>query len=712
MLFDEDSVWEDPATKTLERMFPSDFLSLAGFEQVSPTIEQLRNWAADPALVQSILGGSFTQKMGAVGDRNVASLAVLNGLRLVDFARAQQGRLWAQVHQIGLVLPEQLASIGPTANAVIGALVNVMSSEPDMLAEEVAKKAALSFYQIVSSFPIPSTTWQFAMAVVGVGKLALDIFASMRSGSVDRSRSRLPLRSVAGSEDMDAGRINAINAELNGPARDWTVLFQPSYTGRWSIVEIGEPPPREFGFGFVQSNPGDQGTPRGGASMGFMPGTNRVLGLMQQIMGWRTHRDEVDDSDTATWRSVWCNADDVPCGQTPENFRGDKNCRQCITINSIRSTSRGDWREFAGAGWVAGVNSRVTNVGDFLANSTQALAALWNSFTPTNPASCCVDAEGLFVLWHDTFARFFEEDAERLWREHDSYAWRALCSRFFASMMISREDGNVGGVGTLVDWRVGWGDYGKDGIWIGDPPPLAPLHASMSKNDAAAILGIVKTPFGIDDSIWAKAISPAISHLGGVQKRLYESSAVAYLWERQGAHWNPAAGKLRNNWAGKAYEAGLRALLDTPSLLGAVDMRHVVDPEIKKLFVAAGAKPWQIGGQILAPNLPELGGKANPPRANYSGSRPADPITPLSGEWTVLEAPPPPRGGYPGNPIAPVGAVPDLDAIQVARLERDEGRSVTDAVVDGAASAVGAILGTAAVGGAVWVAQRLWRGRR
>src|SRR5690606_13536299 len=116
------------------------------------------------------------------------------------------------------------------------------------------------------------------------------------------------------------------------------------------------------------------------------------------------------------------------------------------------------------------------------------------------------------------------------------------------------------------------------------------------------------------------------------------------LWMDQGAHADPSTGELRQDQFGRAFEDGLRAILNTPRLRDAVHMAHVVDPRIKKLLLDFGAHPWQTGTTIAAPEPSSSDGK--PPRAQTT---PDDsPIRAFTSDWRPPPPLPPLVGGFAG----------------------------------------------------------------
>lgn len=655
MLLDETSIWKNPRTGLWERTFPSDFAP-PGFKSVSPSLEELADWLLDPAIASQLRKGSYIVDRDTFSGLALGRLDVLNALRLVDFARAQEGRLYELVSKIGLIRPEDIQAIAPTAHAMLGGLVSMLQTEPDALAEELARKAAFEFYRALSSFSASINPYVvLAAQVVGLAKQVFESFRAVIVAEADLARARVPIHTYDARKRSDDARVTAMRTVMAG-SRDWTEFFMPPFEGGWTLRQLGEPRPKRqgFGLGMAQPHSGDEFTPSGG--WGVMPGTGRCLDLLQFEPNWRSLRDRQEDRrdarghslpPTANWYSYYCDAKDQGCLQSPDKFAGTKNCRQCIEIDSIRGSTRGDWRKYSHS-----YVSLVVNVGDWLANSTQALTTLWSSFSVSNPATYCIDTGRLYYAWQRVWEQFYDAFIPAAWMARDAYPTRALVSHFAAWSLVSREDGNLGGRGTLLDWRTRkWGANAEDGIHFGPVAPVAPVYSGcpvegpcVSDPDILAIRRIKPTPFLLENSVWAQAIEPAVQRLARVQLAGYATTTCAYLWMDQGAHADPATGELRKDRFGRAFEEGLRAIINTSRLRSAVHMAHVVDPRIKKLLLEAGAQPWQTGTTIAAPEPSSTDGK--PPRARTT---PDDsPIRAFAADWVPPPPSPPLVGGFAG----------------------------------------------------------------
>ncbi len=651
MLLDDTSVWKNPRTGLWERMFPSDFAP-PGFKSVSPSLDELADWLLDPAIASQLRKGSFTVNRDSFTGLAIGQLDVLNALRLVDWARAQEGRIYELVSHVGLIRAEDIQAIAPTAHAMLGSLVGLLQTEPDALAEELAGKAAFEFYKVVSSFSAQINPYvMLAAQIVGLGVQVFESFRSVVAGEADLARARVPLHTYDARKRSDDARVTAMRTVMAG-SRDWTEFYMPPFAGEWALRQLGEPRPKRQGFGLGMAHPhgGEEFSPSGG--WGVMPGTGRCLDLLQLEPNWRSLRDRQEDRrppPSANWYSYYCDAVDEGCLQSPDTFAGTKNCRQCIPIDSIRGSTRGDWREYSHS-----FVSTVVNVGDWLANSTQALTALWTSFSVSNPATYCVDTGRLYFAWQRVWEQFFDAFIPAAWMARDAYPTRALISHFAAWSLVSREDGQLGGRGTLLDWRMRrWGEHQDDGINVGPTAPIAPVYSGCPVEgvcgsmdpDVLAIRRITPTPFLLENSVWKQAIEPAVQRLALVQLAGYKTTTCAYLWMDQGAHADPATGELRKDQFGRAFEEALRAIINTKRLRNAVHMAHVVDPKIKKLLLESGAHPWQTGTGIAAPELPSSDGK--PPRATV---KPDDsPILAFTDDWTPPPGAGPLVGGFAGT---------------------------------------------------------------
>ncbi|HLT35242.1 MAG TPA: hypothetical protein VK034_03130, partial [Enhygromyxa sp.] len=543
-------------------------------------------------------------------------------------------------------------------HAMLGGLIGLLQTEPTALAEELAGKAAFEFYRVLSSFSASINPYVvLAAQVVGLAKQVFESFRAVVVAEADLARARVPIHTFDARKRSDDARITAMRTVMAG-SRDWTEFFMPPFEGEWVLRQLGEARPKRQGFGLGMAIPrsGDEFSATGG--WGVMPGTSRCLDLLQFEPNWRSRRDRQEDrrDPSANWYSYYCDATDDGCLQSPDKFAGTKNCRQCIEIDSIRGSTRGDWREYSHS-----FVSNVINVGDWLANSTQALTALWTSFSVSNPATYCVDTSRLYYAWQRVWEQFYDAFIPAAWMVRDAYPTRALVSHFAAWSLVSREDGDLGGRGTLLDWRVRkWGANAEDGIQWGPVAPVPPVYSGCPVEgpctmdpDVLAIRRIKATPFLLENSVWAQAIEPAVQRLAQVQLAGYRTTTCAYLWMDQGAHADPATGKIRQDQFGRAFDEGLRAILNTPRLRNAVHMAHVVDPRIKKLLLESGAHPWQTGTTIAAPEPSSSDGKPqrarttpddSPIRAFDVAWRPPPPLPPLVGGVagaTKVDAQPP-----------------------------------------------------------------------
>jgi hypothetical protein len=509
------------------------------------------------------------------------------------------------------------------------------------------------------------------------------VFESFRAvvvAEADLARARVPLHTYDARKRSDDARITAMRTIMAG-SRDWTEFFMPPFEGEWALRQLGEPRPKRqgFGLGMAQPHSGDEFTASGG--WGVMPGTSRCLDLLQFEPNWRSLRDDQEDRrdkrghpvpPSANWYSYYCDAEDKGCLQSPDKFAGTKNCRQCIPINSIRHTSRGDWREYSQS-----YISYVVNAGDWLANSTQALTALWSSFAVSNPATYCIDTRRLYYAWQRVWEQYFDAFIPAAWMVRDAYPTRALVSHFAAWSLVWREDGDLGGRGTLLDWRTRrWGENQEEGINYGPKPPVAPVYSGCPVEgscktmmvDALMIRRITPTPFVLDHSVWKQAIEPAVQRLAQVQLAGYRTTTCAYLWMDQGAHADPTTGELRKDQFGRAFDEGLRAILNTARLRDTVHMAHVVDPKIKKLLLEAGAHTWQTGTTIAPPELSSTDGK--PPRAQTTADD--APIRAFASDWKPPPPLPPLVGGFAGGTSAqdvqPPAPIPSSRAPKVAAV--------------------------------------------
>jgi hypothetical protein len=637
MLLDSDSVYEASVTGSLQRVFPPDFPGLVEPFQ-SPTPNQLRQFLSDPAFLRT---GLAVGMVDGLGERALNDKGVLVSLRASDWYRAAKQRIWSLSTKIGIFDDEALAAVPTAANAVIGDLQNLLSADPATLTADIGKQAAFAFFRAMSAFANAPGT--LAISYIASAVQAYSFLETIFAGFKEEARQRLPLPSVEDRVVADRFRIQKMGTDMRS-SRDWTHFFMPTYRGQPRVIEAGEYHPKDkdhrwsFLLGWGEGS--DELTAGGG--FGFQPGTEQILDLLEWPGRWRNSRTH---EDLASWYSYRCNWVDKGCGVTVDNFRGSKDCRQCVSIDEVRSSSRGDHNTWAGLGWDMG--SRAVRVGGWLENSAQACADMWGSLSWRNPAIACFNLPAIYDAWQGLYEDFFEA-MPAFWERYNAHAWRAVISSFAACGLLSQEDGLIGGVGTLLDWRYPkWDRGGQTPIEQSfnlAHPPVPVLHSQLPSGDMA-VRTITPTPFDWRFSVFEQAIRPALESVGRQALALYNSTGVAYLWPDQALHAD-ANGKLRRNQFGDAYEAGLRDLLEGPARYS-VDMRHVVSPEIRQLLLDKGVDQGQIGLGVAPPVLGDL----LPPR--YFGP-PRAPVVGLDGNpFVPPDPPPPPLGGAPGQGTRP-----------------------------------------------------------
>lgn len=648
MLLESDAVYAPSITGNLQRVFPPDFPGLVEPFQ-SPTPETLRKFLSDPAFLKS---GLAKDMVDGLGERAINDKGFLVSLRASDWYRAAKQRIWALSTKIGIFDDATLAAVPMAANAVLGDVQNLLSADPATLTADLGKQAAFAFFRAMSAFANAPGT--LAIGYIASAVQVYSFLETILVGFKDLARERLPLPNVEDRVVADRFRIQKMSNDMRS-SRDWTHFFMPSYRGQPQILEVGDYHPKDtshrWSFLLGWGEGGKELVAAGG--YGFMPGTQQILDVLEWPGRWKNSRTH---ESLASWYSYRCDWVDKGCGVTPENFRGSKDCRQCVSIDAVRATTRGDHNEWAGIGWDLG--TRAVKVGDWLVNSAQACSDLWGSLSWRNPAIACFDLPTIYDAWKKLYEDFFEA-MPSFWERYDAHAWRAVVSSFAACGLISQEDGLIGGVGTLLDWRYPkWDRGGQTPIEKSfglAHPPVPVLHSQLPSGDMA-VRTITPTPFDWRFSVWEQAIRPGLEGVGRQALALYDSTGVAYLWPDQALHAD-ANGKLRRNQFGDAYETGLRNLLEGPARYS-VDMRHVVSPQIRQLLLDKGVNQGQIGLGIEAPVTST---RVLPPRASDGPPRAA--VVGLDGQpFRVPAPPPPPRGGAPGQGTPPVPAAAEDDS--------------------------------------------------
>jgi hypothetical protein len=700
VLFSEDSVYD--LRGTAQRLFPSDFRTGGAFDPVSLSPAELSSLLdVSPVLVEKQIAATVEGR-GVAGLQYRLDAGVFVGMRAYDWVQASQNRLWSMATKVGLFDESQLAAVPATANAVVSSVLELASMDKNVLPGELLKKNAYAFFDIVSSFPdfaeIP------ALSYIGTALQVIDVISFVVGEVKDaNAREKLPLRTPDQSWVDDKVRVRDMGAWMSA-SLDWTRLALPSFAGRWTIHEAGEwqaPSVTDDQFsaparwGFVM-RPDDYS---GDGQLGFMPGTQRALDQIEWPGRW-TIVDAFGTTQVSNWYGHYCDFKDKGCLQTRANFRGESDCRQCVSIDALRGSPRiaGTVDENAGLGWDQG--TRAVRVGDWLNNYSEAMTDLWGSLSYKNPAIACFNFVAIYDAWKATWEEFFES-AGRLWRAHDSYSWRAVVSNFLACGLVSNETGEIGGIGTLLDWRVReWSDTGlgfesKLGLPL---TPVPPLHSSIRAFPGSTAGGpgsgyvnphpdrwiewIKPTPFHWENGVFKRAIEPSLISLTAHAQTIYESSAIAYLHEKQALHYDVEAGKLRNNMFGRAYENGIRELVNGGARYS-VNMRDVVDPTIRALLLDKGVKENQMGLGVAAP--PKTARFVDPVLLRkLHGLPPARPIVGLDGEPIIPPAAVPPIGGVPGGSLT-------LPARRVSPPSAPR-RSAAPALLAGAAGLAGLFL--------------------
>jgi hypothetical protein len=369
---------------------------------------------------------------------------------------------------------------------------------------------------------------------------------------------------------------------------DYTSLFLPAYKhGQpWKIQW------RDLGIAAQQGDPQEANAPRGeteykfnvgdGSTFGYMPGTGTMLRVLQaSFRFYATMRANPVDRYT-----IRCRAVDRGCWQTAAAFDGTRDCRQCVTAESVWPTQGIAWA--IGGSVPLNVTTPGENVGAFYSSTNKLIGLVEDLATRPGPQLYTVDWFAVHDAWQASFERFWEF-ARSYWTLYRGWGWRGLISRL-ATLMVAFE-------------------Y-KGAMQLGGRLPAMPAKLVASPREDPR--------FGVnfDESIFKRVIAPFCLQAAQLQRSFLDTTEVAYVPPGAGALYN-SEGKVRNNPLGREFVRARTELLDSTKRM-AIDLRRVSDPEYRAELERRGVKPSPVnpllqgspgvGAQVLKPDQ-------KPPRA-------------------------------------------------------------------------------------------------
>ncbi|MFV8755752.1 hypothetical protein ACNOYE_34810 [Nannocystaceae bacterium ST9] len=328
---------------------------------------------------------------------------------------------------------------------------------------------------------------------------------------------------------------------------------------------------------------------------------------------------------------VRCRAVDRGCLASLKAFNGTRDCRQCVTAESVWPVKGVG---FAIGGLPLNVTTPGENVGEFYSATNQLIGGVLDMVSRPGPLLYTVDAEQVHDLWKKSFENFWEFMRAE-WMHYKGWGWRGLLSRL-ATLMVVFDDGGTTRLG---------------GRHLRMPSSLV-----VNPREAAAF------EIGFEHSIFERIIKGYCTDLFQLQRFYLHTTEVAYIPPGAGALYYPE-GKLKaKRLAQEFVQARAELLSSTKRML--VDLRRVSDPEYRLALEKSGVKVSPINPQILgSPSTEVLKPDDDPKRAPRKprGIRAprlagANEFVRVAPKRARLSSPPPPRAtANSGSQAAAVG---------------------------------------------------------
>jgi hypothetical protein len=505
--------------------------------------------------------------------------------------------------------------------------------DPLVMVPELLKSLALQVVQLLTM--APSLVAQVVGQVLAVAVWLGDFVTAALADQVGKDLTLPPLQAVE--PETDSWQVNRVfevlrkqgSGEIQFPDgslqlasnADYSSLFMPAYVHRmpWKFQW------REGGIAVQQGMPvKDQGRGRegleryqfdigDGSTFGFMPGAGVMLRVLQaSTRYYATLRGNPVDRFTLRCRDV-----DRGCWQSAKVFDGSRDCRQCVTAESV-------W-PVKGLGWAYAVSPlNVTtpgeNVGEFYSATNKLISNVLDLAARPGPLLYTIDVVKVRDAWKLTFENFWEFMRAE-WHRYKGWGWRGLLSRL-ATLMVAFED--------------------KGALRLGGRFPAMPVSLIPNVREHPDF------SIGFEHSIFSRVIEPFCVRLGQLQHYYLDTTEVAYIPPGAGALYT-SEGKLKKSKLALEFQAARTELLGTTKRM-LVDLRRVTDPEYRRLLEKSGVKVSPVnqalqgspGVQFLVPDIkppraptrpktvtvPPLAGanelvRANPERAKPARAKPA-----------------------------------------------------------------------------------------
>ena len=581
MLVRPDATFIDDITNRAERIFPTG-TGWLNFQSRLPPMEVFKDTVLDDAI-------------GASGE-----------LALATFANAEWQNWTSTVQVVSFELATRIGlpvidgmTMGPAIASIFNAMPVSLSQfreldDPLVVVPALLKNLAMQVVQLLAA--APSLIAQVVGQVLATSVWIVDLVAAGRSDILGKDIALPPLQTVEPS--TDSWQVNRVFEVLRKQGRgeiefpdgslslasnaDYSSFFVPAYRQNlpWKFQW------REGGIAAQQGNPqtargqgpGNEGfynfDPGDASTFGFMPGAGVMLRVLQaSYRFYGTMRGNPVDR-----FALRCRAQDRGCWQSTKAFDGTRDCRQCVTAESV-------W-PIEGVGWAyGGVQLNATtpgeNVGEFYSATNKMLGNILDLASRPGPLLYTLDVTRLHSAWKQSFENFWEF-MHADWNLYRGWGWRGLLSRL-ATLMVAFEDEGV--------------------LRLGGRFPSMPRSLITSPRDDD------KFTIGFEHSIFTRVIEPFCGDLLTMQRYYLHSTEVAYVPPGAGALYT-AEGKIKSTPLAKEFQTARAELLGSTKRM-LVDLRRVADPEYRRALVDSGVKVSPLnpllqgspGTQLLAPDL-------------------------------------------------------------------------------------------------------------
>jgi hypothetical protein len=596
MLVRPDVTYIDKATKQAARVFPQGAL-WTQFESRLPAAEVFRDAIMEPA----------------IGIDGELGLQVFSNAEWLNWTSSIQIATYELATRIGMPVIENQA-LAPAIASVFNALPKTISDferleDPLAIVPAILQNLGAQVIQQLAASP--NMIAQVFAQVLASAVWAVGLVASYKAEQLEKDVPLPPLQGV--DPATDTWQVNRVlqvirqqgKGEIQFPDggvklasnADYTNLFKPAYLSYkpWKIQW------RDLGIAAQQGDPQEADAPRGeteykfdvgdGSTFGFMPGTGTTLRVLQaSFRFYATMRAVPVDRYTLRCRAV-----DRACWKSVKGFDGSRDCRQCVTAESVWPVQGVGW---AYSGLPLNATTPGENVGSFYSSTNKLIGLIEDLATRPGPQLFTVDWIAVHKAWQETFEGFWEF-ARAYWHNHRGWGWRGLISRL-ATLMVAFEDQGVMQLGGRL------------------PAMTRELVASPRHDSDFAV--------SFEHSIFNRVIEPFTVGAVKMQVHYLDTTEVAYIPPGAGALYF-RDGTLRSTGLAKRFLAARAALLDSTKRM-TIDLRRVSDPEYRAALAARGVKASPVnpllqgspgvGAEVLRPDIKPARAPVRPKRVGVS----------------------------------------------------------------------------------------------